>query len=108
MQRRAAKAAVFAALGDETRLMLLARLCGGERLSITQLAEGSALTRQGVTKHLRVMERAKLVRCVREGRESQFEFDPQPVVEMQRYLTLVSEQWDQALVRLKAFVEMSG
>jgi DNA-binding transcriptional ArsR family regulator len=107
LQKRTVKATVFAALGDETRLALLARLCGGERLSITELTAGSALSRQAVTKHLRVMERAKLVRCVREGRESQFEFDPQPVVEMQRYLALVSEHWDQALARLKSFVERS-
>lgn len=63
------------------------------------------MTRQAVTKHLRVMERASLVRCVREGRESRFEFDPRPLVEMQEYLAMVSEQWDRALERLKMFVE---
>jgi len=105
LQTSAARAKVFAALGDETRLALLVRLCGGERCSIVELTEGSALTRQAVTKHLRVMERASLVRCVREGRESRFEFDPRPLVEMQEYLAMVSEQWDRALERLKMFVE---
>src|ERR1700722_15817229 len=53
-------APLFAALGDETRLRLVARLCDGGPMSITRLAEGSDVTRQGVTKHLRVMERARL------------------------------------------------
>jgi DNA-binding transcriptional ArsR family regulator len=100
-----ATAPVFAALGDETRLSLLARLSGGQRFSIAQLTEGSRLTRQAITKHLRVLERAKVVRCVRAGRESLFEFDPRPVYEIRDYLDQVSAQWDQALARLKSFVE---
>lgn len=100
-----AKATVFAALGDETRLSLLAKLAGGERYSIAQLTEGTKLTRQAVTKHLRVLERVRIVHRAREGRESLFRFDPQPVIEMKEYLELVSQQWDVALARLKAFVE---
>jgi DNA-binding transcriptional ArsR family regulator len=100
-----ASAPVFAALGDETRLSLLARLSGGQRFSIAQLTQGSRLTRQAITKHLRVLERAKVVRCVRVGRESLFEFDPRPVYEIRDYLDQVSAQWDQALARLKSFVE---
>ncbi len=103
--RRLAQAPVFAALGDETRLSLIAKLCGGQLRSISQLAEGSKLTRQAITKHLRVLERVEIVRSVRTGRESLFEFDPAPIVEIQKYLELVSEQWDQALSRLKSFVE---
>ena len=100
-----AKAAVFAALGDETRLSLLARLCDGQRYSIAELTEGTKLTRQAVTKHLRVLERVRIVHGTREGRESLFAFDPQPVIEMKEYLELVSKQWDRALGRLKKFVK---
>jgi DNA-binding transcriptional ArsR family regulator len=100
-----AKAAVFAALGDETRLSLLARLCDGQRYSIAELTDGTKLTRQAVTKHLRVLERVRIVHGTREGRESLFQFDPQPVIEMKDYLEQVSKQWDGALARLKSFVE---
>ena len=100
-----AHAPVFAALGDQTRLRLVARLCGGQPLSISQLTEGSGLTRQAITKHLRVLERVEIVRSVRAGRESLFEFDPEPIEEIKSYLELVSEQWDRTLARLKSFVE---
>jgi DNA-binding transcriptional ArsR family regulator len=100
-----AKAAVFAALGDETRLSLLARLCDGQRYSIAELTEGTKLTRQAVTKHLRVLERVRIVHATRDGRQSLFTFDPQPVIAMKEYLELVSTQWDVALARLKTFIE---
>jgi len=96
---------VFAALGDDTRLALVAKLCHGQPYSISQLTEGSKLTRQAITKHLRVLESVGIVHGVRTGRESLFEFDPEPMEEIKEYLDLVSEQWDQALSRLKAFVE---
>jgi DNA-binding transcriptional ArsR family regulator len=98
-------APVFAALGDETRLSLVAALCGGRPRSISQLTEGTRLTRQAVTKHLRVLENAGMVHCVRSGRQSLFEFDPKPIEGIREYLDLVSEQWDRALSRLKSFVE---
>jgi DNA-binding transcriptional ArsR family regulator len=100
-----AHAPLFAALGDETRLRLLARLSDGELHSIAQLTAGSRLTRQAVTKHLRVLERVRIVHCTRSGRESLFAFDPQPIDELRQYLDLVSERWDQTLARLKSFVE---
>ena len=98
-------APVFAALGDRTRLALIVRLSEGERHSISQLAQGSRLTRQAVTKHLHVLEHAGIVRCTRSGRESRFSLDPEPLTEARRYLDRVSEQWDQALSRLREFVE---
>ncbi len=98
-------APVFAALGDHTRLALVAKLCGGEPQSISQLASGSTLTRQAVTKHLRVLEKAGIVRCRRAGRESLFALDPAPIDELRQYLDHVSEEWDEALKRLKLFVE---
>jgi DNA-binding transcriptional ArsR family regulator len=102
---RRAYAPVFAALGDKTRLAMLGRLSGGEAYSISRLTEGSKITRQAVTKHLRVLQRAGLVHAVRAGRESLFTFDPQPIDEARQYLERVSEQWDQALTRLRLFVE---
>jgi DNA-binding transcriptional ArsR family regulator len=103
--KRQARAPVFAALGDETRLSLVAMLCDGRPCSISQLARGSKLTRQAITKHLRVLERAGIVHNVRMGRESRFEFDPQPIEGIKQYLDRVSEQWDRSLSRLKSFVE---
>jgi DNA-binding transcriptional ArsR family regulator len=102
---RPTHAPVFAALGDQTRLSLVAKLCHGKPHSISQLTEGERLTRQAITKHLRVLERAGVVRCVRAGRESRFELDPEPIQEVKAYLDFVSEQWDHALSRLKSFVE---
>jgi DNA-binding transcriptional ArsR family regulator len=98
-------ASTFAALGDSTRLSLLTQLSRGQRCSIAQLTHGSHLTRQAITKHLRVLERARIVRCVRSGRERLFEFDPQPVHALRDYLTHISAEWDQALSRLQSLVE---
>jgi DNA-binding transcriptional ArsR family regulator len=96
---------MFAALGDEVRLALIAKLCSGQPHSISQLTQGSKLTRQAIRKHLRVLEKVGIVRFRRAGRESRFEFDPRPMAGMKEYLDLVSEEWDQALSRLKSFVE---
>jgi DNA-binding transcriptional ArsR family regulator len=101
----AGHASIFAALGDETRLLLISKLSAGPPQSISRLAEGSPLTRQAITKHLRVLEGAGVVHGVRVGRESLFEFRPEPLKELQSYLERVSSQWEQALVRLKSFVE---
>jgi DNA-binding transcriptional ArsR family regulator len=103
--RGAAFAGLFATLGDATRLRLVATLASGEPRSIAELTAGSKLTRQAITKHLRVLERVGMVRCERAGRESRFAFDPRPVEEMREYLEMVSAQWDAALGRLKLFVE---
>ena len=100
------RARVFAALGDKTRLALVAQLCGGKPRSISQLSEESKLTRQAITKHLGVLERAGIVRSKQHGRERLFEFDPEPLEGLREYLELVSKQWDQALSRLKSFVEV--
>ena len=98
-------APVFAALGDRTRLTLLSRLSDGKRRSITTLAADSQLTRQAVTKHLKVLEQAGLVTMSRSGRESHFGFDPEPIAGLKSYLDEVSLQWDGALERLRSFVE---
>jgi DNA-binding transcriptional ArsR family regulator len=99
------RAALFAALGDETRLALVGKLSKGSPQSISRLAQGLTLTRQAITKHLRVLEGAGIVQSVRAGRENLFEFRPEPLIEARSYLERVSGQWDQALARLKFFVE---
>lgn len=98
-------APVFAALGHETRLQLVSRLAAGEACSITQLCRRTRLSRQAVTKHLQVLERAGLVRGERRGRENRYAYQPGCVAELGAYLDAISRQWDEALGRLKAFVE---
>jgi DNA-binding transcriptional ArsR family regulator len=100
-----ARASVFAALGDATRLSVLVKLTSGRPQSISRLTIGTKLTRQAVTKHLRVLEGAGVVRCVRSGRESRFELETKPLDDVREYLGEVSKQWDNALARLKSFVE---
>jgi DNA-binding transcriptional ArsR family regulator len=103
--KRGAHAPVFAALGDETRLRLVARLCDGGPMSITGLALGARITRQAISKHLRVLEGAGLVRSSRSGRESIWRLEKRRLREARRYLELISVQWDDALGRLRTFVE---
>src|SRR3954449_6705589 len=98
-------AAVFAALGDETRLALLDKLSDGNSLSIATLSTDIRLTRQAITKHLRVLEEAGLVHSQRIGRESRFAYRPERIVDARSYLDSVSAQWDDALARLRSFVE---
>src|SRR5689334_12452566 len=102
---RKTSALVFAALGDPTRLALLDKLTAGDARSIARLTDGTRLTRQAITKHLRVLEDAGVVRSVKVGRESRFTLEPRPIDEARDFLDLVSRQWDDALARLKAFVE---
>lgn len=98
-------APVFAALGDRTRLSLVARLSHGRPCSISQLTNGSRLTRQAITKHLKVLESAGMGRSCRAGRQNLFELNFRPIREIMEYLDLVSKQWDQRLARLRSFVE---
>jgi DNA-binding transcriptional ArsR family regulator len=98
-------ATIFAALGDRTRLSLWAKLSDGQTRSIAKLSADTKLTRQAITKHLRVLEHAGLVRSSRAGRESHFAFCPESIVEVRSYLDGVSEQWDDALSRLRSLVE---
>ncbi len=98
-------APVFAALGDQTRLRLLARLCAGEPMSITQLSSGAGVSRQAITKHLRVLAGAGLARDFRHGRERLWELQPQHLREARDCLNLISRQWENALARLKDSIE---
>jgi len=101
---RRAQAPVFAALGDNVRLRIVTRLCGGP-MSITGLTAGSRVTRQAVSKHLLVLQQAGLVSSARRGRERIWRLEQRRLQEARRYLETISEQWDEVLGRLRAFVE---
>ena len=96
---------LFAALGDETRLMLVIRLSSGSRFSIASLARDSSLTRQAITKHLLILQQAGLVQSTRRGRENLFQLRTRRLDEARRSLERISRQWDESLSRLKSFVE---
>jgi DNA-binding transcriptional ArsR family regulator len=96
---------VFAALGDETRLAVLATLSSGEPQSIARLTAGTTLSRQAVTKHLRVLQGAGIVHSVRAGREHLFALETKPIEDVRRYLEAIATQRDNALARLQSCVE---
>lgn len=104
-ERTKGSASLFAALGDPTRLWLVSRLCDGGPASIVRLTAGARVTRQAITKHLRVMERAGLVRSERRGRERVWRLERERIETARHYLALISRQWDEKLARLRAFVE---
>lgn len=98
-------APVLAALGDESRLQIVIKLCKGGPASITRLAQGADISRQAVTKHLHALSDAGLVRSERRGRERIWKLEPKRLEEVRRYLAQISAQWDDALIRLRARVE---
>ena len=100
-----AEARIFAALGDPTRLRLVAVLCAGGAFSIAQLTANTEISRQGVTKHLQVLSQAGVVRDVKSGRERLWQLEPAQIEEAKRTLEVIGKQWETALGRLKAFVE---
>ena len=98
-------AELFAALGDPTRLALITRLGDGGERSIATLSATTQLTRQAVTKHLRVLERAGMVNRARKGRETRFALQRQAIQAARSELDAIAAQWDDALDRLRRFVE---
>lgn len=107
VQGNDALAGVFAALGDPTRLKLVAVLCAGGALSIAQLTANTDISRQGVTKHLQVLAEAGVVRDIKQGRERLWQLDPMQIAEAQRTLEAIGREWDVALGKLKLFAESS-
>jgi len=105
VEQRRESAPIFAALGDETRLLLISRLCNDGPMSITRLTNGTNVTRQAITKHLEVMRKAGLVCNTRRGRERIWQLEQRRLKEARHCLELISKQWDDALGRLKKFVE---
>lgn len=104
-QTAARAAPIFAALGDENRLRIVARLCGSGPLSIVRIADGAKVSRQAVTKHLHALEQAGIARSSRAGRERIWELRPQQLSDVRRYLDQISHDWDATLGRLRTFVE---
>ena len=104
---RRVQAPVFAALGDATRLSLVAKLCERSPQSISELPAGSKLSRQAISKHLQVLQEAGFVAGAHVGRECRYAFDPRPMDDIRSYLDQMSRRWDEALGRLKSFVERS-
>ena len=98
-------APVFAALGDETRLAIVARLSAGGPQSIVRLTEDAHVSRQAITKHLLALEGAGLVRSSRDGRERIWEIQPKRLADAKRFLEQISDQWDDAIERLRSAVE---
>ncbi|HZN39434.1 MAG TPA: metalloregulator ArsR/SmtB family transcription factor [Planctomycetota bacterium] len=98
-------APLFAALGDEVRLRLVARLAANGPESITALCATHAITRQAISKHLTVLARAGLARARRRGRERIWQLEPRRLSEASEYLDQISRQWDIALDRLKTFLD---
>ena len=105
VQRSEALSGTFAALGDPTRLRLVALLCAGGAFSIAHLTASTDISRQGVTKHLRVLADAGVVRDVNRGRERLWQLEPDQLDEARRALEVIGRQWDEALDRLRAYVE---
>ena len=98
-------APLFAALGDETRLRIVARLCAAGPMSIARLTAGSHVSRQAITKHLHALTEAGLVESARSGRERVWRLEMRRLREVTAYLERISAQWDTALLRLRAYVE---
>lgn len=96
---------LFAALGDAIRLRLVVRLCEEGSASISKLTTGTGVTRQAVSKHLRVMQNSGLARSTRRGRQRIWQLSQQRLQDALRHLNLISKQWDAALARLQKFVE---
>ncbi len=98
-------ASVFFALGDKTRLQLIAVLCAGGAFSIAQLTANTDVSRQAVTKHLQMLADAGLVKDLKLGRERLWQFEPAAMEEARRELEIIGRQWEQALGRLKTSLE---
>ena len=98
-------APLFFALGDPTRLALVALLSSGGPVSVSRLADRVEVSRQAVSKHLEVLNQVGLVVSRREGRERIWELKPKGLEEARGFLDGIEEQWDGALERLKRWVE---
>lgn len=101
----AGAAPLFTALGDETRLHIVGRLCREGPLSISRLTDGTCISRQAVTRHLRVLSDAGLAHGKRHGRERLWQIETRRIAEVRRHLSEISARWDEALGRLQTLVE---
>ncbi|SRR5581483_6586697 len=98
-------APIFAALADPMRRKLLLNLAEGSPKTATQLAKEYPISRQGILKHLHILEEAGLVTVHQEGREKRYSLTPEPLTELEQWIKEVSAKWDQRLLRLKTLLE---
>jgi len=96
---------IFAALADPIRRSLLMNLTENSPLTATQLAQDYPITRQGILKHLQILEKASLVVVNQRGREKRYSLTPAPLREVDQWIDDIGATWDQRLLRLKAFIE---
>ncbi len=96
---------IFAALADPMRRNLLVNLAENSPRTATQLAREYPITRQGILKHLDILEGAGLVTVYQKGREKRYTLTPEPLSELDQWIKDLSAKWDERLLRLKAFVE---
>jgi DNA-binding transcriptional ArsR family regulator len=95
--------ATFAALADPTRRAILARLADGER-SVTELAEPFAMSLPAVSKHLKVLERAKLIERGREAQWRPCRLSPQPLKDVSSWVDQYRRLWEESFDRLDAYL----
>ncbi|MCV7300508.1 helix-turn-helix transcriptional regulator [Mycobacterium barrassiae] len=100
-----ARAPLFDALGDPNRLRIITRLCDGGPCSTTKITEVVSVSRQAATKHLLLLEAVGLVSSQRNGRERIWRVRPEPLNEASEYLDALSRRWDNAIGRLRTYVE---
>ena len=99
-------APIFAALADPMRRSLLVNLAEHSPKTATQLAEEyRTITRQGILKHLNILEEAGLVAVNQKGREKRYSFTPEPLSEVDQWIKDISARWDERLLRLKNLIE---
>ena len=96
---------IFTALADPTRRDLLVNLAENSPRTATQLAEGYDISRQGILKHLNILEEAGLVAVYQKGREKRYTLTPEPLGDIDEWIKKLSAKWDQRLLRLKAMLE---
>jgi len=95
--------AVYAALADHTRRAILARLAAGES-TVGALAAPFAISRPAISKHLRVLEGAGLVRRTRAGRVSRCRLDARPLAGAAGWLERYRRHWEQRFDRLESYL----
>jgi DNA-binding transcriptional ArsR family regulator len=98
-------APIFAALADPMRRSLLLKLAENSPRTATQLAQEYPITRQGILKHLQILEEAGLVAAHQKGREKRYSLTPEPLSELEQWIKDISAIWDARLMRLKKFIE---
>jgi DNA-binding transcriptional ArsR family regulator len=98
-------APIFHALADPMRRNLLINLAEHSPKTATQLAGEFPITRQGILKHLNILEDAGLVAVHQIGREKRYALTPEPLTELEGWLKQLTAKWDERLLRLKTMLE---